>query len=329
MPTTLQLQRLNTALKIGVALLCLWFLYHEFFVKEKEGRHYGFPLLWDQFMQIEFTWSKYMMLFIAGMMVFLNWGLETTKWRLLIKRIEDMRWFKAFEAVISGITISIFTPNRVGEFAARIFYLKSNHRIKGILISVIGSISQLCVTLVVGSFCFTYFLLLHQQFNSIEKALIVTCPLLLSTFMILVYYNMDILRSLLLKLNKGRKTRIYLNVFTFYNAGQLTRVLFLSIVRFLVFSAQYYLLFLFFDIRVSVAESFMLSSSIFFVLALIPTIAFAELGIRGATALYFLSPYTANELSVLASSYALWCINLAIPALVGLFFIPQLNFFKK
>jgi hypothetical protein len=97
----------------------------------------------------------------------------------------------------------------------------------------------------------------------------------------------------------------------------------------MVFSTQYYLLFIVFDIPVDFLQSFMLTSSIFFVLAIIPTIAFAELGIRGATAIYFLSPYVSNELSILASSYALWCINLVLPAILGLLFIPQLNFFRK
>lgn len=321
--STTQLQRLNFVLKITIAVLCLWFLYYEFFVKTE------FETMWMQFTQIEFNTYKMTLLLITLALVFVNWGFETSKWRLLIRAIEEVPWIKAFKAVISGITISIFTPNRVGEFAARIFYLQSNHRIKGILISIIGSISQLCVTMVVGSFCFSFFLIQHQQFNSIEKTLIAIFPFVLSAVMILFYFNMDLLRSLLLKLNSARKARVYLNVFTFYNAKQLLQVLVLSLLRFIVFSIQYYLLFLLFDIKVSLLTSFMLTSSIFFVLAIIPTIALAELGIRGATAIYFISYYATNELSMLASSYALWCVNLAIPALFGLLFIPQLNFFKK
>lgn len=323
MLSTTQLQRLNTLLKIVIALVCLWFLYNEFFIQSE------FSKMWNQFTQIKFSSSKYLLLLLASLLVFINWGLETSKWRLLILAIEKVDWFKAFKAVISGITISLFTPNRVGEFAARIFYLQRNHRIKGILISIIGSVSQLCVTIVVGSFCFSYFLIQHQPFNSIERTLVAIVPFLLSGAMILLYYNMDLLRSLLLKIKNGRQTRVYLNVFTLYNARQLTTVLLLSIIRFLVFSLQYYLLFLFFDVNITFTISFLLSSSIFFVLAIIPSVALAELGIRGATAIYFLKYYAANDLSVLASSYALWCINLALPALLGLLFLPQLNFFKK
>ncbi len=285
--------------------------------------------MWGQFTQIEFSSAKYFLLLLASLLVFVNWGLEASKWQLLIGAIEKMTWFNAFKAVISGISISIFTPNRVGEFAARIFYLKRNHRIKGILISIIGSVSQLCVTMIVGSFCFSAFLIQHQQFNSIERALVAIVPFILSIVMILVYYNMDLLRSLLLKVKNGPQTRVYLNVFTLFNALQLTKVLALSAIRFVVFSLQYYLIFLIFDIQITLGTSFLLSSSIFFVLAIIPSIALAELGIRGAAAIYFLKYYAANDLSVLASSYALWCINLALPALLGLLFLPQLNFFKK
>jgi hypothetical protein len=317
------LQRLNTLLKILVGVACLWFLYREIFVNKE------FKTLWEQFTAIAFTAQSAMLLLAALLLVFVNWGLETTKWRTLISTVEQLSWFRAFKAVISGITISIFTPNRVGEFAARIFYLQSNHRIKGILISIIGSVSQLCVTVVAGSFCFATFLILHNSFNAMEKTMVLLVPVLLSAAILLLYFNIDLLRSLLLKINRARKMRVYLNVFTFYNAGQLGRVLFLSFLRFMAFSMQYFLLFRFFHIDIDPITSFLLSSSIFFVLAIIPTIALAELGIRGATALYFFNFYSFDTLGALASSYGLWCINLALPALLGLVFLPQLNFFRK
>lgn len=323
MPSAIQIQRLNTLLKLAIGGACLWFLYHELFVKQE------FSTLWQQFKQIEFSVSKYFVIELAFFLVLLNWGLETSKWKMLISTIEKVNWITAFKAVISGITISLFTPNRVGEFAARIFYLQSNHRIKGILISIIGSLSQLCITIVVGSFCFTYFLIKHQSFNAIEQTLILIVPFVISFGITILYFNMDLFRSLLLKINRGRKARIYLNVFTFYNARQLMQVLMLSALRFIVFSLQYYLLFQIFDIQIPILTSFMLTSSIFFVLAIIPTIALAELGIRGVTAIYFLKYYASNELNMLSASYGLWCINLAFPALLGLVFLSQLNFFRK
>ncbi len=290
---------LNTGLRVLIALLCLWFLYREFFIKD------NFNTLWNLFISTPVTFRTLTIIAVALVLVFVNWGLETFKWHMLIARVEPISWFKAFESVISGITFSLFTPNRIGEFAARIFYLESNHRIKGILISIIGSVSQLCITMIAGSFCFCYYLIVHQDLDNLEKTLLITAAVMTSTLILLFYFNMDILRTLLLKINRAKRTRIYLNVFSSYSALQ------------------------FFQISLSLFEGFVVISSIFFVLAIIPTIALAELGIRGAAAIYFLGSYSDNSLGILASSYGLWCINLALPAVLGLLFLPRINFFRK
>lgn len=314
---------LNTALKVLIALICLWFLYREFFKKD------NFSTLWELFISTPVTFKSLAIIASALALVFVNWGLETFKWHMLIARVEPISWFKAFESVISGITFSLFTPNRIGEFAARIFYLETNHRIKGILISIIGSVSQLCITIIAGSFCFCYYLIVHQDLDNLEKTLLITAAVITSTIILLFYYNMDILRTILLKINRAKRTRMYLNVFSSYAASDLSKILTLSFARYLTFSFQYFLLLRFFNISISLAEGFVIISSIFFVLAIIPTIALAELGIRGAAAIYFLGSYSSNSLGIVASSYGLWCINLALPAVLGLLFLPQINFFRK
>lgn len=56
---------------------------------------------------------------------------------------------------------------------------------------------------------------------------------------------------------------------------------------------------------------------IFFVQSVIPSMALLELGIRGAAAVHFLSPYTSNHLGILSGAYSLWIVNLVIPAAIG------------
>jgi hypothetical protein len=320
---TQKLSRINILLRIAIALACCLYLYRELFV------HHKFAKVWEQFISIELTPAKIFILSLSCILVFVNWGLESVKWRLLISKIEKINAYTAFEAVISGISISIFSPNRVGEFVARIFYLESNHRIRGILASIVGSVSQFCVTIVTGSFSFAFFLIRHQDFNSIEKALVIIFALVLSFFVTLFYYNMDVLRTLMVKIRTARRMRVYLNVFSFYKGYELSKVLLYSVLRYLIFSLQYFLLLRFFDINIPVAESFTIIAGIFFVLAIIPTIALAELGIRGYTALYFLESYSSNSLGIIASSYALWLINLVLPAILGLVFLPKLKFYRK
>jgi hypothetical protein len=72
-------------------------------------------------------------------------------------------------------------------------------------------------------------------------------------------------------------------------------------------------------------------------MAIIPTIALTELGIRGSVALYIFGLYSgqvlpvsgANSLGIFAASTLLWTINLGIPALIGTIFVFRLQFFRK
>ena len=84
-------------------------------------------------------------------------------------------------------------------------------------------------------------------------------------------------------------------------------------------------------------QGFILIPVIYLIMAIIPSIALADLGIRGSVSLYILGLYFARygngvptpEVSILAASTALWLINLILPALLGTLFVFNLKFFRN
>jgi len=50
---------------------------------------------------------------------------------------------------------------------------------------------------------------------------------------------------------------------------------------------------------------------------------------RGEVALFVWGNFCDNELSILASTFSLWVINMIIPALIGIFFIMNINVLKS
>jgi hypothetical protein len=54
-----------------------------------------------------------------------------------------------------------------------------------------------------------------------------------------------------------------------------------------------------------------------FVLALIPTIALAEIGVRGKVSLALFGLFSINSIGIVAASVGIWFMNLVIPALFG------------
>ena len=63
-------------------------------------------------------------------LVFVNWGFEAKKWQVLLKPLQPINFFTAFKSVLSGVTLSINTPNRIGEYGGRILYIRKEKELK-------------------------------------------------------------------------------------------------------------------------------------------------------------------------------------------------------
>jgi len=98
-------------------------------------------------------------------------------------------------------------------------------------------------------------------------------------------------------------------------------ILGLSLLRFGIFTGQYYLLLRWQGVALPVLEGFLLCALFFWAMAIIPSIALAELGIRGTVSVFLFAPYTGNVAGIAMAVFILWCINLVIPALGGAGFL--------
>ena len=133
------------------------------------------------------------------------------------------------------------------------------------------------------------------------------------------------------------KIRKYAEVFALYDAKSLFIVLALSLLRYLVFSFQFWLLLQAFMITVPYFQAMALIGLVYLLMTIIPTIALTELGIRGSVSIFVFAAYLEPlnkwtdmaELGVVSASTVLWVINLAFPALLGAIFVYSLRFFRK
>jgi hypothetical protein len=82
--------------------------------------------------------------------MFVNWGLEAKKWQLLVSGVQNISFFRAFRAIFTGQAIALNTFNGVGEYVGRVVYLKDGNRLRAVALSIVGSLSQIIVTMVLG-----------------------------------------------------------------------------------------------------------------------------------------------------------------------------------
>src|SRR5690606_36936685 len=64
--------------------------------------------------------KAYVILLLIVLLMFVNWLLEAAKWKFLIKKIQPISTWRAIESVFCGLTLAVFTPNRVGEYGGRV-----------------------------------------------------------------------------------------------------------------------------------------------------------------------------------------------------------------
>lgn len=322
-------------IKVAIVLLTFIFIYRRIFIRDNLDEvmlRYNFEINNHNFVLLSV---------IVFLLMILNWSIETVKWQYLIKKIESVPFFKALNAIFSGITVSIFTPNRVGEYAGRVFVLEHADRWKGVLITILGSFCQLLVTIVFGAISFVVFLHSESANYFIGDYAIYGLSFLilfLAALLIFLYFNIGILSLLINKLPKRlKKIKRYGLIYSRYSKKELAVVLLLSTLRYFVFITQFYLLLNLFNINIPYIDTFYIMSLVYITMSAIPTITLTELGIRGSVSLYFFGLYLSNrgelpgsyELGIVTVSSLLWLLNLALPALVGAVFVFRLKFFRK
>ncbi|MFI5221180.1 MAG: lysylphosphatidylglycerol synthase domain-containing protein [Bacteroidia bacterium] len=268
-----------------------------------------------------FSAKKILILGIVILLMVLNWTVESMKWRLLINKNEAMSFRGALSAVLSGIALSIITPNQIGDFAGRIIHLKKFDKIKGSVVTVIGHTAQVIMTLAFGWFALVTFFTETKKIGPGHFPFFFFLFLIFAMLAVSGYLKIHVISRFF----KTKKINTYLSVFSLYTSTELSRVLFFALLRYTVFLAQYILLLRFYDVHLSAVQYFSCIASALFVQSFVPSFLLIDLGMRGATALYFFSAFTPDMVGVLLSAYSLWIINLMIPAFGGLISILKLN----
>jgi uncharacterized membrane protein YbhN (UPF0104 family) len=261
-------------------------------------------------------------------LMLLNWFVESIKWKFLISKVEPISIKRAIESVFCGLTWAVFTPNRIGEYGGRIFFLSSRKRIQGMVAMSVGHIAQMVITNVIGAVAMLWFI---YSFLAVDDLVFLALTFLVTVFCIffsLFYFNIHWLDNLVRNIKFLKKIKVFFSVLNRYSKKELTKVMFYSIIRFAVFTSQYLLIMNLLIPGIPVYQSAFLVFILFFVQSALPSLDLLDIGVRSMTATYFFSFITTQEIAVMAAAALIWLVNLIIPAILGSFFVFKLKFFS-
>jgi hypothetical protein len=275
-------------------------------------------------------------LYFVALLSIANWGLETKKWQILVRPIEHVSYGKAFKSVLSGLSLSLFLPNRLGEYFGRIAFMAEGNRLRSIPLSIIGSVSQLIATLIAGVsgifYMKAYILENHYEFLGVPVLwmnLTLAIVIIAAIVILTAYYKFASIARWIEKTKYGSRVKFFIEHVEDFDKTVLTRILSLSFLRYSVFIVQYILLMQVFNVNIPWLDAAWLTCAMFLILAIVPSLPIAEIGLRGQVSLQLFGLMSANVLGIISTAAGIWLINLIIPAIVGSLFILGVKLFRN
>jgi hypothetical protein len=279
-------------------------------------------------------WWKFAVILL---LMWVNWGVEARKWQVLMKPVQRISWLRAFKATLTGVAFALNTPNRIGEYGGRVLYIREGNRLKAISLTLVGSMSQFLVTMIVGCGGLMFMLNLPESATSVINSrsyrfwigLLLNIIAIFSIAGLLIYFRLGWLIRLVDRMPAFKKLTPHIEVLESLNTGLLLRLCSLSLTRYIVFVVQYVLMIQLLEVDIGSWSAFWLVSVMFLILAIVPTIALAELGLRGQVSIELFGIFSGNKLAITAAAAGIWVVNLILPALIGSLLILSIKIFRN
>ena len=281
-----------------------------------------------------FTDTRVLNFILVFVLMFVNWSLEALKWKISVQGVQPVSFFKSLKAIFSGVSFSVTTPNRTGEYLGRVLYMDDGNRLRVISLTILGSISQLLVTIFFGMLGL---LILRHDIDKMSlsgwmewlKDLGIIGAFFAFIVLTVFYFRIGWLVKWIDKIPAIKKYIWLINELEKTDTTLLMRLLSISLLRYLVFATQYFLLFRFFGVEVNWWQGFWATAIVFFVMAITPTIELFEVVKKMYVTKEIFAIFTVNTLAIGFVTTTIWCINLVIPAAIGSLLILGIKFFKK
>lgn len=95
----------------------------------------------------------------------------------------------------------------------------------------------------------------------------------------------------------------------------------LALCRYLVFSHQYYFLFLAFDVDLPYTTMMATIATVYFLASSLPSFQFLDFAVKGSVAVFFFGKLGVNEWIVVFISTLMWFLNVVLPVVIGSYYV--------
>ncbi|MFC4723238.1 lysylphosphatidylglycerol synthase domain-containing protein [Geojedonia litorea] len=235
-----------------------------------------------------------------------NWFFEILKWQKLVSVVQNISFSKALEQSLGSFAVSIFTPNRLGEYGAKAIYFEKSLRAQILYLNLMGNLTQMISTMIFGSIGLIAFAK-YGNFT-VNHSNLTLVSILLGLCFILMFILF--------------KKRIVFKKHTaeLPNRALISSLMY-SILRYLIFSFQFYVILYLFGIRISYFDAMTFITLMYLMSSFVPSILIFDVVIKGSIAVYLFSYLGISSLAILSTVSLMWFLNFAVPSLIGSYYI--------
>lgn len=244
---------------------------------------------------------------------FLNWTLEILKWQNLVSVIQPISFKEAAKQSLSGMTLSVFTPNGIGDYGAKILYFEKAKTQTVLLLNFLANGVQMAFTTLFGLVGLAYFML---QFSvhaglywSVGLGLLITFSFFLALYFLRHKDFWGYTLQQFLVETQQISTTIHLKNGIY------------GLLRFLVFCHQYaYILYLL-NVNLPYPEVMATLFVMYLTASVIPNFQIADVALKGSIAIYLFSLQGVSEWPIVLTAFTMWLFNYILPSLIGSYFV--------
>ncbi|WP_425391829.1 hypothetical protein [Ekhidna sp.] len=273
-------------LKVALLVTCLYFIITKF-------RDQSISLN-----EIQWPNSIGMIVGFVSILMILNWYLEALRWKVSLQFFEAISIKKAWQVILGGLALNWVLPFTSGDLLARIS--QQNDKYQTTSAAFLNRGIMLFLTFLIGSYGTSKLAVQYDVFSEIGILIFIFVPIIKWIF-------------------KKQLNRFFL-YFKTLKRSTLICIISISLVRYLVFVFQFYLLLNVFLPELSTELLVAGIGWIFLIRSVLPLV-FGGIGVREASGILFFEPHVSNLQMVIVPIFLIWVINTIIPSLVGLIFI--------
>lgn len=303
-------QYLLVALKVFILGITFSYIYLK--LTQNEQLKFG-----EFISKIHFQKSFFTLLFFLFLAV-ANWFFEVLKWKTLVSELQNISFLTSLKQSLSSLTISLATPNRIGEYGAKAYFFKKEFRKQILLQNFFHNAIQMVVTTLFGLVGLFIVLQKYESFIS-SKIKADNWVFGIFIFIILVFVGF-IFRKQKIIFNGLTLSNIYIKwkQIPFHIKG---KVFAFSVIRYLIFCFLFYWLLLFFGVEIFMVQAFPLIFTMYLLVSIVPTIFIFDVVIRGGVSVGLFSLVGVAELPVLSVVLSMWILNFVFPSLIGSYYL--------